>query len=151
MAKPERLNTMSGDNLIDDYFYYYLSYKTIDYTQSLTCFEHIQNTFSESITVDEKTCEEIINIVHNMTNAGVSLGPDDIDKIRNIAREMVNSRLSDNKKRMLVLRKKGFNQREVAEIISSLTGEKLSHQAVSKAMQSVCKDFLLEGSSRYRV
>ncbi|MDR2226332.1 MAG: hypothetical protein LBE52_10120 [Providencia sp.] len=137
---------MSGDNLIDEYFYYYLKNKTINYAQSLTCFEHIQNTFSGSITVDEKTCEEIISIVNNMTNAGISLGPDDIDKIRNIAREMVNSRLSDNKKRMLVLRKKGFNQREIAEIISSLSGKKLSHQAVSKAMQSVCKNFLLEGS-----
>ncbi|MEQ4708401.1 hypothetical protein [Providencia huaxiensis] len=73
----------------------------------------------------------------------LTLGPDDIDKIRNIAREMVNSRLSDNKKRMLVLRKKGFNQREIAEIISSLTGKKLSHQAVSKAILSVREEFLL--------
>ncbi|WP_272693533.1 transcriptional regulator [Providencia sp. PROV039] len=151
IAKPERLNAMSGDNLIDEYFYYYLKNKTINYAQSLTCFEHIQNTFSGSITVDEKTCEEIISIVNNMTNAGISLGPDDIDKIRNIAREMVNSRLSDNKKRMLVLRKKGFNQREIAEIISSLIGKKLSHQAVSKAIKSVCDKFQLNYISNKHV
>lgn len=143
IANPERLNAMSGDNLIDEYFYYYLQDKTISDAQAHACFDYIQNTFSNPIVVDEKTYEKLVNIVNNMTNVGVSLGPDDIDKIRNIAREMVNSRLSDNKKRMLVLRKKGFNQREIAEIISSLTGKKLSHQAVSKAILSVREEFLL--------
>ncbi|WP_311750223.1 transcriptional regulator [Proteus columbae] len=143
IANPERLNAMSGDDLIDEYFYYYLQDKTISDTQAHACFDYIQNTFSNPIVVDEKTYEKLVNIVNNMTNVGVSLGPDDIDKIRNIARKMVNSRLSDNKKRMLVLSKKGFNQREITEIISSLTGKKLSHQAVSKAIKSVCTVFQL--------
>lgn len=143
IANPERLNAMSGDDLIDEYFYYYLQDKTISDTQAHACFDYIKNTFSNPIVVDEKTYEKLVNIVNNMTNVGVSLGPDDIDKIRNIARKMVNSRLSDNKKRMLVLSKKGFNQREITEIISSLTGKKLSHQAVSKAIKSVCTAFQL--------
>lgn len=143
IANPERLNAMSGDDLIDEYFYYYLQDKTISDTQAHACFDYIKNTFSNPIVVDEKTYEKLVNIVNNMTNVGVSLGPDDIDKIRNIARKMVNSRLSDNKKRMLVLSKKGFNQREITEIISSLTGKKLSHQAVSKAIKSVCTVFQL--------
>ncbi|MGG4608748.1 hypothetical protein [Providencia sp. Me31A] len=143
IANPERLNAMSGDDLIDEYFYYYLQDKTISDTQAHACFDYIKNTFSNPIVVDEKTYEKLVNIVNNMTNVGVSLGPDDIDKIRNITRKMVNSRLSDNKKRMLVLSKKGFNQREITEIISSLTGKKLSHQAVSKAIKSVCTVFQL--------
>lgn len=143
IANPERLNAMSGDDLIDEYFYYYLQDKTISDTQAHACFDYIKNTFSNPIVVDEKTYEKLVNIVNNMTNVGVSLGPDDIDKIRNIARKMVNSRLSDNKKRMLVLSKKGFNQREITEIISSLIGKKLSHQAVSKAIKSVCTVFQL--------
>ncbi|BBV08826.1 TPA: transcriptional regulator [Providencia stuartii] len=147
IAKPERLNAMSGDNLIDEYFYYYLRDKTIDYAQSLTCFEHIKNTFSESITVDEKTCEEIISIVDNMTNAGVSLGLNDIDKIRNIARKMVDSRLTDNKKRMLALKMYGFSQYEIAQNMMKHIGKKMTHQAVSKALSTVFSEFRLKRKS----
>ncbi|HEM7578093.1 TPA: hypothetical protein U2J86_005148, partial [Serratia marcescens] len=143
----ERLNAMSGDNLIDEYFYYYLSDKTIDYAQSLTCFEHIQNTFSESIIVDEKTCEEIISIVDNMTNAGVFLGPNDIDKIRNIARKMVDSRLTDNKKRMLALKMYGFSQYEIAQNMMKHIGKEMTHQAVSKALSTVSSEFSLKRKS----
>lgn len=147
IAKPERLNAMSGDNLIDEYFYYYLRDKTIDYSQSLTCFEYIKNTFSESITVDKKTCEKIISIVDNMTNVGVSLGPNDIDKIRNIARKMVDSRLTDNKKRMLALRMYGFSQYEIAQNMMKHIGKKMTHQAVSKALSTVSYEFRLKRKS----
>ncbi|WP_214670009.1 hypothetical protein [Escherichia coli] len=76
-----------------------------------------------------------------MTGAGTTLGADDIGKLRDIARHMVDSRLTDSKKRMLVLKKQGFNQRQIADKLTEIEGRTISSQAVSKALKSVDSDF----------
>ncbi|MBE3665982.1 hypothetical protein BOO35_12905 [Vibrio navarrensis] len=67
----------------------------------------------------------------------------DIDKIRNIARRMVDSRITDNKKRMLVLKQRGLSQKKIAQELSEYTGQHIIHQTVSKALSSVRDEFLL--------
>ncbi|GKL04033.1 hypothetical protein NUBL10709_33040 [Klebsiella pneumoniae] len=54
---------------------------------------------------------------------------------------MVDSRLTDSKKRMLVLKKQGFNQRQIADKLTEIEGRTISPQAVSKALKSVDSDF----------
>ncbi|MCM5798095.1 hypothetical protein M4D18_17795, partial [Klebsiella pneumoniae] len=66
---------------------------------------------------------------------------DDVGKLRDIARHMVDSRLTDSKKRMLVLKKQGFNQRQIADKLTEIEGRTISPQAVSKALKSVDSDF----------
>ncbi|WP_417879399.1 hypothetical protein [Vibrio sp.] len=78
-----------------------------------------------------------------MTGAVTILGADDEGALRNIARRMVNSRLTDNKKRMLALKKQGLNQKEISQKLTKLGGKKITHQAVSKALSSVGDEFLL--------
>ncbi|TON17880.1 LuxR family transcriptional regulator, partial [Vibrio parahaemolyticus] len=65
--------------------------------------------------------------------------------LRNIARRMVDSRLTDNKKRMLALKKQdqGLSQKAIAQKLTELGGKKITPQAVSKALGTVRDEFLL--------
>ncbi|EOU2464348.1 hypothetical protein ACNTOD_003313 [Vibrio navarrensis] len=56
---------------------------------------------------------------------------------------MVDSRLTDNKKRMLVLRKQNRSNEKIGILLGEITGKPLSNQAVSKAIKSVREEFLL--------
>jgi hypothetical protein len=68
----------------------------------------------------------------------------DEDELRNLARRMVDSKLSDAKKKMLILKQLGFNQTEIGQRILNAKQQPITRQAVSKALASVRKDFLLE-------
>ena len=68
--------------------------------------------------------------------AQTTLQPADEDKIRHLARELVNHRMSDRKKQILMMLASGFKQSEIAREL------KLSRQAISKAVKSVPKGFI---------
>ncbi|PTB90634.1 LuxR family transcriptional regulator, partial [Marinobacter sp. Z-F4-2] len=61
-----------------------------------------------------------------------------------LARRMVDSKLSDTKKKMLVLKRSGFSQAEIGKRILNAKQQPMTRQAVSKALASVRKEFLLE-------
>lgn len=73
----------------------------------------------------------------------LTLQPADEAKLRHLARRMVDSKLSDTKKKMLVLRQLGFNQTEIGQRILSAKKQPITRQAVSKALASVRKEFQL--------
>lgn len=143
VAQPDRYNAMSGDKLIDEYFYYYLQGKAIKPEQSDALFEYVRTTYSNPVTLDKSSYEELLAISNDLTAVGSALGPDDEGALRNIARRMVDSRLTDNKKRMLALINQGLSQKAVAQKLTELGGKKISHQAVSKALGTIRDEFLL--------
>lgn len=70
-----------------------------------------------------------------------TLTPADIGELRNIAQRMADSKFSDTKKRILILINQGFNQSEVAQILTENYHFSMTRQAVSKALASVRKEF----------
>ncbi len=70
--------------------------------------------------------------------AGRALRPGDEVDLRNLARRMVDSKLSDRKKQMLMLQSYGLNQSEIARRFG------IERQAVFKALQSIPAKFRLE-------
>ncbi len=75
-----------------------------------------------------------------------SLDPTNVSELRNLARKMVDFRITDNKKRMLVLRKQNKSNEMIGILLGEITGKLLSNQAVSKALKSIREEFLLSGS-----
>lgn len=75
----------------------------------------------------------IMNLIVQTT-----LQPADEDKIRNLARKLVNYRISDRKKQILMLLATGFKQAEIARRL------KVSRQAVSKALATIPDEFRLD-------
>ncbi|MFM5879644.1 LuxR family transcriptional regulator [Aeromonas sanarellii] len=73
----------------------------------------------------------------------LTLQPADEEKLRHLARRMVDSKLSDTKKKMLVLRQLRFNQTEIGQRILNAKKQPITRQAVSKAFASVRKEFQL--------
>lgn len=73
----------------------------------------------------------------------LTLQPADEEKLRHLARRMVDSKLSDTKKKMLVLRQLRFNQTEIGQRILNAKKQPITRQAVSKALASVRKEFQL--------
>lgn len=76
--------------------------------------------------------------------SGQTLQPADKADLRNLARLMVDSKLSDTRKKILVLLHSGFNQSEIAEQLLSKDGRALTRQAVSKALASIPAMFHLK-------
>ncbi|HGU6713879.1 TPA: transcriptional regulator, partial [Escherichia coli] len=72
-----------------------------------------------------------------------SLDPTNVAELRNLARRMVDSRLTDNKKRILVLHKQGLSNREIGIKLGGLTGSVLTNQAISKALGTIRDEFIL--------
>ncbi|CDG21138.1 putative transcriptional regulator LuxR family [Xenorhabdus poinarii G6] len=72
-----------------------------------------------------------------------SLDPTNVAELRDLARRMVDSRLTDNKKRMLVLRRQGLSNQQVGIKLGEITNKPSSNQAVSKAILSVREEFHL--------
>ena len=70
--------------------------------------------------------------------AGRALRPGDEVDLRNLARLMVDSKLSDRKKQMLMLQSYGLNQSEIARKLG------IERQAVSKALGSIPAKFRLK-------
>lgn len=98
-AHRSKPHAMSGDKLIDDYFFLFM--------------------------------------------LNLTLQPADVAELRNLARKMVDSKLSDNKKKMLVLQYYGFTQSEISKRLLNRKQQPMTPQAVSKALAAVRKDFLL--------
>lgn len=143
VAKPNQQNAMSGDELIDEYFYLYLQGKIVTSEQADAYMSYVSKTFGNQIKVDTTMLQRLHEISDSLTNDGTMISSGDIDKIRNIARRMVDSRITDNKKRMIVLRQLGLSQKKIAQKISEYTGQHITHQAVSKALSSIRDEFLL--------
>ena len=78
---------------------------------------------------------------HFMLNS--SLAPTNVPELRNLARKMVDSRITDNKKRMLVLRKQNKSNEDIGILLGEITGKLLSNQAVSKALGTIRDEFKL--------
>ncbi len=64
-------------------------------------------------------------------------------ELRNLARRMVDSKLSDTKKKILVLNRSSISQAEIGKRILNRKQQPMTRQAVSKALSSVRKEFLL--------
>lgn len=60
-----------------------------------------------------------------------ALYADEFDKLRMLARNLVDNRISDNKKRMVILAATGMNQSDIAKHLD------ISRQAVNKALKTV--------------
>lgn len=84
-----------------------------------------------------KSGDELVDgYIHNyMLGQTLTLGEE--TELRNLARLMVDSRLSDRKKQMLMLRWLGYNQSEIARRLG------IKRQAVSKAISSIPEKFFL--------
>lgn len=137
----EELKVISRDELIDLYFYHFLQDKCVTQKKSEAFFHYVRDNFKYPIVLKGETKRLIHEAAVRLTGAGITLGADDIGKLRDIARHMVDSRLTDSKKRMLVLKKQGFNQRQIADKLTEIEGRTISSQAVSKALKSVDNDF----------
>lgn len=74
---------------------------------------------------------------------GQNLIPADIGELRNIARFMTDSKLSDTKKIILALKNQGFNQSEIGKILELNYRLPMTRQAVSKALNSVREEFYI--------
>ncbi|MEB7117408.1 hypothetical protein NEN34_18405 [Enterobacter cloacae] len=74
---------------------------------------------------------------------GQTLTPADLDKLRNIARRMVDSKFTDTKKKIIILKHQGFNQFETAQVLEKNHYTTMTKQAVSKALASVRKEFYI--------
>lgn len=73
----------------------------------------------------------------------LTLQPADEAELRHLARRMVDSKLSDAKKKMLVLKQSGISQAEIRKRILNAKQQPMTRQAISKALASVQKEFLL--------
>ncbi|HHX8632442.1 TPA: hypothetical protein ACVO4T_002621 [Vibrio diabolicus] len=141
--KVEKLKAVSGDELVDLYFYHFLQDKSLTQKQADAFFHYIRDNFEYPIELKGETERLINEAAVRLTGAGTTLGADDAGKLRDIARRMVDSRLTDNKKRMLVLHKQGLSLREIGLRLGEITGKPLSIQAVSKALGTIRDEFLL--------
>ncbi|MCE0556703.1 transcriptional regulator [Motilimonas sp. E26] len=144
IAHPDKYNARSGDVLIDEYFYYYLKNKAIPPEKATACFNYLRQLFANPIIADNATSERIDAIIDEMTDADTALGPTNIRELRNLARDMVDQRLTDDKKKMLVLRKRGLTQREIAEKLTVIFSKNYTHQGVSRSLAAVSKAFRLD-------
>jgi hypothetical protein len=75
---------------------------------------------------------------------GQTLTPADLDKLRNIARRIVDSKFSDTKKKMIILKHLGINQFKTAQILETNHCPTMTKQAVSKSLASVRKEFHIQ-------
>jgi hypothetical protein len=75
---------------------------------------------------------------------GQTIQPADKAELRDLARLMVDAKLSDAKKKMLVLQLSGLNQSEIAKRLLGSEQQPLTRQAVSKALASIPAMFHLK-------
>ncbi len=73
-----------------------------------------------------------------------TLTPADIGELRNIAQRMAESKFSDTKKRIIILKYQGFNQSEIALLLTSQYHIPMTRQAVSKALACVRNEFHIQ-------
>ncbi len=95
-------------------------------------------------TAQVKSGDQLVDSYFFHYVAGQTLQPADKAELRDQARLMVDSKLSDRKKQMLMLQWSGFNQSEIARKLG------IERQAVSKALASIPAMFCLRTKSRSR-
>jgi hypothetical protein len=139
----KELKSLSAEELIDRYFYLFLEGKTVTQEQANAYFDYVKDNFKFPIGLEGETKRLIDEAAVRLTGAGTLLGADDVGKLRDIARHMVDSRLTDRKKQILVL-KQGLNQTQISERLTDIEGRKMSPQSVSKALRAVRDEFLLQ-------
>ncbi len=72
---------------------------------------------------------------HYMLSQG--LQPADVSELRNLARLMVDEKLSDTRKKILMLQFSGLNQSQIAEHLSHNDQRPITRQAISKALKAL--------------
>lgn len=144
IVKVEKLKAVSGDELVDLYFYHFLQDKSVTQKQADAFFHHVRDNFEYPIVLEGETARLINEAAVRLTGAGTILGADDVGKLREIARHMVDSRLTDSKKRMLVLKNKSFNQSQIAEQLTKIEDRSISYQAVSKNLNNIHNFFQIK-------
>jgi len=137
----EELRSLSAEELIDRYFYLFLEGKTVTPEHAQACFDYVKHNFKCPIEVEGETKRLIDEAIVRLTGAGTLLGADDEGKLRDIARHMVDSRLTDRKKQILVL-KQGLNQTQIAKRLTEIEGKSISPQTISKCIKSTQNLFL---------
>jgi len=95
-------------------------------------------------TAQVKSGDQLVDSYFFHYVAGQTFQPADKAELRNQARLMVDSKLSDRKKQMLMLQWSGLNQSEIARKLG------IERQAVSKALASIPAMFHLSSKSRSR-
>lgn len=73
-----------------------------------------------------------------------TLTPADIGELRNIAQRMAESKFSDTKKRIIILKHPCFNQSEIALLLTNQYHIPMTRQAVSKALACVRNEFHIQ-------
>lgn len=94
--------------------------------------------------LNAKSGDKLIDRYFFQLMSPLLITPADKAELRNLARRMVDSKLSDTKKKMLVLKRSGFSQAEIGKRILNAKQQPMTRQAVSKALASVRKEFILE-------
>ena len=95
-------------------------------------------------TAQVKSGDQLVDSYFFHYVAGQTLQPADKAELRNQARLMVDSKLSDRKKQMLMLQWSGLNQSEIARKLG------IERQAVSKALAAIPAMFRLSTKPRSR-
>lgn len=95
-------------------------------------------------TAQVKSGDQLVDSYFFHYVAGQTLQPADKAELRNQARLMVDSKLSDRKKQMLMLQWSGLNQSEIARKLG------IERQAVSKALAAIPAIFRLSTKPRSR-
>ncbi|MCG9022356.1 MULTISPECIES: hypothetical protein [Pseudomonadota] len=95
-------------------------------------------------TAQVKSGDQLVDSYFFHYVAGQTLQPADKAELRNQARLMVDSKLSDRKKQMLMLQRSGLNQSEIARKLG------IERQAVSKALAAIPAMFRLSTKPRSR-
>lgn len=90
-----------------------------------------------------RTGDELIDLYFHHFMYKTLLDPTNIAEIRNIARRMVDSRLTDTKKKILVLRKAGFTTTQIGNLLGKHGQKSISNQAVSKSLSTIKAEFCL--------
>lgn len=138
----EELRSLSAEELIDRYFYLFLKGKTVTQEHAQAYFDYVKHNFKCPIEVERETKRLIDEAIVRLTGAGALLGADDEGKLRDIARHMVDSRFTDRKKQILVM-KQGLSQTQISERLTEIEGKIISSQTVSKDLKNIIKLFLI--------
>lgn len=98
---------------------------------------------AKPIKANANSGNELVDYYFLKWMSGKNLMPVDIVDLRNIARFMTDSKLTDTKKKILALIHQGFNQSEVAQILTNNYNLPVTRQAVSKTLKSLRKEFYI--------
>lgn len=143
VSQPHKPNAMSGDELIDEYFFYYLQDKMPTPKQIDDCWNSVQDIFAEQNRHDRAAYDLINERISEIYGTSNALERKDISQLRHMARRMVDHRLTDRKKRILALNRKRLSKKQISESLTKLDGYKISRQAVSKYINSVHNELII--------